>query len=401
MQPIQPEGNYLIRLLSSVLEAVQPPTPPKEIEWSMLYGLSVRHGVSNMAWYSLDKLCHDDRPPREVMEKFQSDYKKAAGKEAMQHIMLEKVLKIFEEHHIACMPLKGCLIKQLYPHPNMRLMADIDILFKEEQSEQVKHLLTDLGFTVEDVGGNHDCYGMQPYMKIEMHRELVPEDSPYRDYLNKTWDRARLKEACQYTYELSREDFLIYLLIHLTKHYAGGGTGIRSFMDLWVYKKQYREEMDWDYIRSELNKINLCEFTESILGLCEVWFGEAASNGLYEDMAEFVFDSGVYGTQKHIFVSSMSVKSREKSSVRNIKFLYGFKKFFPPLKSMIIQYPFLKTAPFLLPFGWMLRGIKCVLFKRRRTLGIINGIRSVSEEDIEKIGNLHRKAGLWIDKPLK
>lgn len=49
LQPVRPERNYLIRLLSSVIETVQPPNPPEEMDWERLYRLSARHGVSNMA----------------------------------------------------------------------------------------------------------------------------------------------------------------------------------------------------------------------------------------------------------------------------------------------------------------------------------------------------------------
>ena len=88
--------------------------------------------------------------------KFKSDYKKGMAKEATQHITVEQILKTFEENHIACMPLKGYLVKYLYPQPDMRLMADVDILIKDEQAEQVKKLMMDFGFTVEHQGGNHD-----------------------------------------------------------------------------------------------------------------------------------------------------------------------------------------------------------------------------------------------------
>ncbi|MDD2235026.1 MAG: nucleotidyltransferase family protein, partial [Desulfitobacteriaceae bacterium] len=98
------------------------------------------------------------------------------------------------------------------------------------------------------LGGNHDIYYKKPFLNIEMHRRLISVESPYSDYLNKTWYRAKLKDSCKYTYELSLEDFYIYLLIHLSKHYAGGGTGIRSFLDIWLYHRRYAKEMNWNYL---------------------------------------------------------------------------------------------------------------------------------------------------------
>lgn len=394
MQPIQPERNYLIRLLSSVMEAAQPPNPPEEMDWEKLYRLSARHGVSNIVWYGLKKLGHDSQPTQKVMVKFRNDYNKAAGKEAMQHIMLEKVLKTFEEHQIPCMPLKGCLLKHLYPHPNMRLMADVDILFKDEQTEQVEKLLLELGFILEHKGGKHDNYFKKPFIKIEMHRMLMPKDSPCSDYFSKVWDRAGLEDGCEYIYQLSHEDFFVYIMMHLTRHYTNGGTGIRSIMDIWLYNSRYKNEMDWEYIETELEKIKLLEFAKNILGLSEVWFGNAESNEIFDEMTDYIFSSGVYGIKKNAAASSMNTYTSKSRSIWWAKYRYYLNLFFPGLEHMKIQYPFLSKLLFLLPVCWMFRGVKCLLFKREHTFQIINNVHSVSAKDMARIQNLHEKAGL-------
>ncbi|ACV63657.1 hypothetical protein Dtox_2894 [Desulfofarcimen acetoxidans DSM 771] len=394
MQSIQLESYYLIHLLSALLKDTQPQNPPYKLDWEKLYKFAAWHGVSNMACYGLNRLTCDNQPPQDILEKFENDRKKAVAREATQHIAVEQILEAFEEKGIVSMPLKGCLLKYLYPRPDMRMMADIDIYFKTEQAEKVKEIMPEHGYTAKHQGGNHDVYYRKPYMNIEMHHRLISEDSPYSDYLKKTWDRVLLKSGCRHTYELSHEDFFIYLVIHLTKHYANGGTGIRSFLDIWVYKERYKAEMDWDYIQAELNEINFLEFAENIFGLCEVWFGNAGSNVLYDGMTEYVSCSGVYGIRKHAVVSSMGIKSGKQHSVRMAKWLYSLKLFFPPFDTMKIQYPFLERVPKLLPVCWVLRGLRCIVFKRGYTLQMINNIHNLSEQDMRKIGRLHEKAGL-------
>ncbi|MHB8127075.1 MAG: nucleotidyltransferase domain-containing protein [Desulfitobacteriaceae bacterium] len=326
------------------------------------------------------------------LAKNRNDYKKGVAREATQHIAVEQILETFEEKGVPCMPLKGCLVKYLYPRPDMRLMVDIDIFFKTKQAEKVKKIMQGQGYTVKHQGGNHDVYYRQPYMNIEMHHRLISENSPYSSYLDKTWDRAKLKADCQYTYDLSCEDFFIYLLIHLTKHYTRGGTGIRSFLDIWVYKGRYKDEMDWNYIQAELNKISLREFTENILGLCEVWFGNAQSNTLYEEMTAYIFSSGAYGTWKHSVISSLGVRVGKKKLPG--KLAYWLNLFFPPAEILKNSYPLLIALPFLLPACWVLRGVKCLLFKRRHMFHMINNVYLVSEKDIVIMENMHKKAGL-------
>ncbi|KJS02074.1 MAG: hypothetical protein VR68_03280 [Peptococcaceae bacterium BRH_c4a] len=394
MRTIQPERNYLTRLLSSAIDGMQPQNPPENLDWGKLYALATHHSVSNMACYGIEKLDSAGKPPQEVLMKFQSDQKKAVAKEATQHITVEQVLKTFEENRIACMPLKGYLIKYLYPKPDMRLMADVDILFKDEQTEQMEKLLLGLGFVLEHKGGKHDNYFKTPFIKLEMHRMLMPEDSPSSDYFNKVWDRAGLKAGCQYTYQLSHEDFFVYIMMHLTKHYANGGTGIRSIMDIWLYNTRYRSEMDWDYIETELEKIKLREFAENILGLGEVWFGNADSNALYDEMTDFIFCSGVYGTKRNAAASSMNTYAGKNIPFWLMKLRYYLKLFFPGPEHMKILYPFLGKLSFLMPVCWVLRGGKCLLFKCEHTFQVINNVRSISEKDVVRIRNLHEKAGL-------
>ena len=394
MSAIQLEGIYLIHLLSSVLQDTQPHQPPEPLDWERLYHLSDRHKVANMACYGINKLDDDRKPPQAVMRKFQVECKKAVAIEATQHITVEQVLKTFEENQITCMPLKGYLIKYLYPQPDMRLMADIDILFKNEQTEKVKQLMLMLGFTVEHQGGNHDVYYKKPFMNLEMHRRLISEDSPYSNYLSKIWNRTSLKPGGKFTYELSLEDFYIYTLIHLTKHYSNGGTGIRSFMDIYLYNGRYGKDMDWNYIQTELEKIKLWEFEKSISGLNQVWFGSAPSNEFYAEMTDFILSCGAYGTRKQAILSSMSTTISDKRSIGVAKSLYRRKLFFPGLDTMKIVYPFLGTLPFFLPICWVLRGMRCLLFKHKHTWQIIKQVRLVKGEDLIRLHNLHRKAGL-------
>lgn len=384
--------KYIIHLLSSVLCDAKPQSPPLDMDWEELFRQSFRHSIANMICYALERLDLEEQPALDVMDRFRKEQKKAIAKEAFTHIAVELILQRFEENKIVCMPLKGYLIKDLYPKPDMRLMADIDIYFQNEQTEKVREVMTELGYTLKHQGGNHDVYYRMPYMNIEMHRRLVSESSPYSGYLSKTWERGFRKPGCEYIYQLSLEDFYIYLLIHLTKHFCGGGTGIRSFMDIWVYRCCYREKMHWSYIKDELKKIGLSEFVEKVHGLIDIWFDNGQDHELYREMTAYIFSSGTYGTRQHSVISSLR-DQREKTK-RMPKFLFWMKKIFLPLELMKNAYPLLNKNPWLLPVCWVQRGFKCLLYKRKYFLYLIKHVRSLSEEDINQAESLHKKIGL-------
>lgn len=392
------EGRYLIHLLYSVIHNMKPSRPPANMDWGMLYKLSYYHKMSTISYYGIDKLDDGDKPPQDIMTAFYKDYKKGIAKEAVQHIVIEQLLKAFEDNSIDCMPLKGYLIKNIYPKPDMRQMADIDILFKNEQSEQVRGLMLGMGFTEGFKGAKHDAYYKEPFMNIEMHHRLIAENSKNNEYFCRVWDRARLKDGCSFIYELLYEDFLIYMTAHIGRHFANSGTGIRSILDIWLYIQQYKNQMDWRYIQSELEKIELWEFTKNLLGLGEIWFENREGSELHNELGRYVISCGIYGTVRHSIASSIgqTVAKGKGGNVGTLKLMYWLKLFFPGLKQMKILYPFLVKLPFLLPVGWLLRGAKCIFLRTKHTLQVINNTISVSRKDIIKIQNLHEKAGLEL-----
>lgn len=390
----QSEQDYFIAFISSILDDRQPPEPPPNLDWEKLYRTSARHCLSNMVWYGILKLKPGHRPPQEIWEKFHKDHRIGLAKEALQQLTLEQILKTFEENRISCLPLKGSQIKCLYPRPDMRWMVDVDILIHTGQALQIKELMQGLGFTLKYRGENHDVYCKEPFLNVEIHRRLVSEKSPFSEYLSKTWDRARLETNCRYIYQLSREDLFIYLIIHLTKHFSNAGTGIRSFIDIYLYNRFFGDTMDWPYIWSELEKTGLREFAGNIMSLCSVWFQGAASSELYTEMADYIFSSGVYGNCKNLLLCSMISISGSEMSVGKVRQLYRLKLFFPGLLDMKSQYPVLGRFPFLLPFFWVLRGLNCLLFKRDLAFKILRKADSVSVEDLVKIRTFQEKAGL-------
>ena len=243
-------------------------------------------------------------------------------------------------------------------------------------------------------GGNHDVYYKRPVMNIELHRALISEKyEKFYDYSGSGWQLARLKESCQYIYEMSKEDFYIYHMAHLVKHYQNGGTGIRSVMDVWVYLNRYRTEMDWNYINSELNKMELLAFTKNIEKLSACWFDGVESCELFDKMTAFILSNGVHGLSKNSFMIAM-MKNNAAKSFKIVKVLYTLNLFFPDRKTMVILFPVLNKLPFLLPVTWVLRGLRCVFFKPQNIVKNLSCVASVNKQDAQNLQRLHQNAGL-------
>jgi hypothetical protein len=384
-----PIGSYLIALLATVLNDQTPPPFSSELDQENLYKLAAWHSVANMAYYGLSRLEPALAP--EIMQQFREACKRAVAKEARQEIEAELILAALEEKQFKCMPLKGYIIKNLYPQPDMRLMADVDILVEESKIEKAGEIMLSLGYTAEHTGGNHDVYYKRPVMNIELHRALIAEsNSRLHAYFGSGWERARLKAGSSYQYEMSNEDFYIYLLAHMAKHYRGGGTGIRSVMDVWVYNRHYKEQLDRNYIDVELEKAGLFAFAKNMEELSEQWFGGAAPGKINQEITAFILANGTYGTTRNAAINKFIEGKKEGDSFTLAKLKFALRILFPGRQHMTIQFPYLARLPLLLPLCWGIRGIRTVIFRRDNLILNLGNISAITKAGEEKMKNLQQ-----------
>ncbi|MGE5653940.1 MAG: nucleotidyltransferase family protein [Bacillota bacterium] len=388
---ISVEGGYLIQLLSSVLHGSQPPQPTAGLDWGKLYRVAAFHRVTAMASYAIDRLPIDEQPGSELLGRFRTDRSVAVAREANQHVHLEQLLEALRSSSIACLPLKGCILKELYPSAEMRFMVDVDLLIDDQQIEEVKGIMSGLGYELRSQGETHDLYLKPPFMTVEIHRQLMPERVTYRNYFQSVWSRVGTDDRRCY---LSDEDFYIYLIAHLAKHWTSGGMGIRSIMDVWLYTRRYRELTHNEYTRAELQSIGLRTFAENVERLGQVWFGDEPGDQWHEEMTDFVIASGSAGTRQNAIIMEAAKDSKDEAPFALARCASLLRLLFPPLKMMWVGYPYLHRLPVLLPLAWVCRGVKSVLIKGKNTAQVLGRALSVTESEIAGMRTFHKKMGL-------
>ena len=142
---------YFISLLAAAINNTAPKLPPEDIDWNKMYVLADKNGVAGTLYYSIIKLPKECRPNKESM-------RIALGIESMQHFEISALMDLLEQYKIEYIPLKGWLMKNYYPYPNMRTMCDIDILINQADMGKIPKILAECGFELEAHGANHDGY---------------------------------------------------------------------------------------------------------------------------------------------------------------------------------------------------------------------------------------------------
>ncbi len=319
-------------------------------------------------------------------------WSEAAEKSIRKNILLDtermKLLSYMESEGIWYLPLKGIILKDLYPDIGMRQMADNDILFDSAYAKKMTEYMTSQGYQAVSVGiGTHDTYEKPPIYNFELHRSLhhAAGDGKFAAYYETIKERLLPVDGTAYGYSFTDEDFYLYMVSHAYKHYSRGGTGLRSLLDVYVYLSAKGSAMDFAYIRKECGTLGIAEFEERSRQLAQKLFSKAFADCLInrdfsiltreeQELLDDVLTSGAYGTLDK--ASEKRFAKFRSGSGRGSRFRYLRFRLFPDKATVRVYFPFFDRHPWLMPVLWIYRPFRAVFTKEgRRTL--ISEIRAL------------------------
>lgn len=367
--------QYLMVYLADcgVNQAAPEGSLPQGEELEALYRLSKFHSLDALIGMTLQKAGVT------LPQKWSEGVLKAVRKNMLFDAEREKLLAFFESKGIWYMPMKGILLKELYPAVGMRQMADNDILFDDAFAGEVQEYMESQGYAAESVGnGVHDVYKKAPVYNFELHRALYGEFHPteWVEYYTNVKERLVATEGTSCGYHFTDEDFYVYMITHEYKHYKGSGTGLRSLLDVYVYLKAKAQNMDFAYIQKECEILGVAEFEKQGRSLCQKVFGasgwktaeepERLPDAEEQEMLYYYLTSGVYGTEDRRIANKVKELQREKKSFPKLRYLWN--RLFPGAYVYKIYFPLAEKHPWLLPVGWLKRTFSVVLDKKSQRI---------------------------------
>ena len=169
------------------------------------------------------------------------------------------------------------------------------------------------------------------------------------------WERCTNWEGYEYSRRMPWEDYYVYMVGHMAKHFRYGGIGLRMLLDFYVFEKCLQESCDWQYVEYHLKKAKLFLFAQT--------------------MSSFLKDGGSKGT------------------IWKNRILIYIHVLFPPLDGMKQMYPYLEKYPFFLPAAWFQRLMKKTLFERQKSREVWKDAGNT--DNLDKMNRISRAAGLY------
>lgn len=342
-ETLQKELQDMIYLVSCAVKEEKPdPERVKAMDLQRVFAIAEGHSLAAAAAFAAE----DAGFQSGLTTKLLAD---AVLRNTRFGIDREEVTRKLEEAGIWYMLLKGAVLKNLYPKPEMREMADHDILFDPSRADDVQTIMESLGYEKKQYNSEvHDIYQKPPVLNFEMHRRLFDEYlglEKAKPYYENVTDRL-LGEGLEKHF--SPEDFYVYMIAHEYKHYIIYGTGIRSILDTYVYLSKVT--LDEAYVQEELEKIGIAGFEKANRSLAMHLFGDGKLTKEDEEMLGYFFSCGTYGTYSNRI-------SNRVHHMNGSKLRYALSRFFVPVRKSsrgynvyAKEYPMFYKYKILLPF---------------------------------------------------
>ncbi len=364
--------DFIYLLTCAVNGEVPDKTRCEQIDLDKLYKLASFHSLLSMTSFVLGQVI-------KLPENYFQAEKQAIRNQALYNIERSKILSEFEKNGIWYMPLKGIVLKDLYPKSSLREMVDNDILCDGSKMAEVKKIMESRGYYCKYYGkSHHDVYTKQPYLAFEMHSALFNEkkEKLYFSYYKNVREKLVKDENNSFGYHFTNEDFYIFLLCHFRMHYDMAGTGLRSLLDVYVFNKKYYDSLNLDYLSAELEKLKLKDFEQNVRSLSNKLYNGEKLNEDEQKSVEYYLSSGSRGTNINLIYSKLNFDDSKKAKRK-----YLFRRVFPSYDKLKEKNQALEKHKILYPAFLVFRPVKGVFSHPKKILREFKIIKNYKNEE--------------------
>lgn len=340
-------------------------------EWNLLFSLAQAHRILPLVYQAVSRCPGFSSVPPELKNRYRAQSLQQAAVQVRCTDAFSAVVKALRDAGVRFLVVKGIVLRNLYPNPDLRLSGDEDLLVHHEDMALCCQVLQSLGYeTPEPESPQYELPFSHPRnpLRLEIHRSLFPPEQETYGQWNRLFpdcfSRGILQDGIP---TLSPADHMLYLILHAFKHFLHSGFGIRQVCDMMLFANRWGERIDWLRLLEHCRSIRAERFAAALFRIGWKYLGFSPEQAGYPVQWQAVYtdeipllrdilDAGVYGKSQESRVHSSSVTlqavaARNKGTAANP--LAG--SLFPGRKTMEGKYPYLRRWPVLLPLAWTSR----------------------------------------------
>ncbi len=382
------EWKYLIYLYKCSVFGDSANAPDENIDWKKLLELASNQSVSAIVSLSLKKA---DFVPDDIRQECSAITLSSALSNMQRTQVLFDTLDCLSKNGFTPIILKGLDIARFYKVPDCRTSADNDLFFPFDDEHEVLDALSQIGYKVEErkEGMNHGEASHPKGGTIETHAKLYSDTTAssifgaYKDEL-KLPDKFKtipFLDSGKEIFVLLPDDAILFLAVHLVKHFIYCGISIRQAFDFALYFSKCKDEIDTENFWALCEKFGFRDFLFVLLSMFiyEGCFDESDFDGLVlqdkelcdkmsDNIEKFstkvmpTFDTWNYYYFRHLDNADKNIRKQRKREHRRI--VLG--ALFPSADELERNYGFLKNRHYLYPVAFMMRGFSGLFSKEKK-----------------------------------
>lgn len=396
--------NFMFELAKAAIYDKAPQLPGDNIDWEYIWNKACEQNIVGLIADAVSKL------PAEYQPKNYEDWEDAVLQSIQEmypkYIEFDRMSELIKDSDTKIICLKGIVLKDLYPVPELRTMGDFD-LFVVNEYEKVKSLFVNNGYSVKDI--SHTIIEKDLEVKNAEQQKVTVGFCAVKD--NIVWEcfktlkeeyhtdtvavEKKIEANCvkwkKQLYCMNETDMLSHLIIHHTKHLIYEGAGIRNVLDIALFIKNYKDNIDFKDVCCECKKQGYEKVFYLVLNVVAKYFDIVIEYG-YKELStdffvEYMLNGGVFGRHesKGGIVSLVSRYKGKEGWLRCV--------FFPSVNMLKGSYTYLNKYPILLPVAWIHRLFRGVFIKKNSIADMVGGLGN-SLEYSQSHKNIMKELGI-------
>lgn len=329
-----------------------------------------------------------------------------------QQALFGEVTASLEKEGVPYLPIKGQVLRDLYPDPDLRQMGDIDILVHPRDRSIVRRVMEGVGFAPKEHAPSDgegvvedapvDTYAA-PGLVVEVHTRLFTilydRRPACRPFLGEgLWEHAAPPTGGS-RWALRPEAEFVTMVLHIASHLYHKGIGVRFFLDVALFARAHAASIDAARLRGLLRSLDLERFARVVLALADEWFGvprgfgglDTSTDGIdptgLEHLRTVVLTRGTFGQEGESLVLGRAKMGAAHGARRTsgrgtpggLRLLLG--SLVPSRELMRGEISYFDRVPALLPVAW----VHYTILALRR-----HGMRSLASEARDMFENVLR-----------
>ncbi|MFT4143441.1 MAG: nucleotidyltransferase family protein [Mobilitalea sp.] len=275
--------------------------------------------------------------------------------------------------------LKGLICRSIYgSYADHRPSSDEDIYIKKEDFPLTKKILTEQGFQMEQLEVTDKLlsqvqeisfFNKEIDLLLEVHLNVMGNENSVREKMNTYFEAVHdnymsMEIDGHMIYTLNPTDHYLYLFLHFFKHFTLSGIGIRQVIDLFMFDKVYHNQIDWKVVEDRIQEVSAYKLYLDVMSIGKQYLGFSVDtySGGYcvQTLLEDILEGGCFGNESRDYSLSANIATSAMNEHNKLRLL---RVAFPESRNLIKGYPILFKRPYLLPFIWIVRLTKFVLYK--------------------------------------